>query len=160
MTFSFGFSFSNLGDDRVDLVLPGVGGDDGAGAAVLPVSGDMDFFPDLVTLIVTLGGGGLFFPASALSRARRTAICNPGCLLSLSENLHARIACGTVDAGHFKMNATVVAMRLSACPPLPDMLTKTFHQSESRLCGGGTSNRRSNTCVHDTFASFCAHVAT
>ena len=145
MTFSFGFSFSNLGDDRVDLVLPGVDGDDGAGA-VLPVSGDMDFFPDLDALIVTLGGGrGLFFPASALSRARRTAICIPGCLLSLSENLHARIACGTVDAGHFKMNTTVVAMRLSACPTLPDMLTKTFHQSESRLCGGGTSNRRSNT---------------
>jgi len=28
MTFSFGFSFANLGDDRVDLVLPGVNGDD------------------------------------------------------------------------------------------------------------------------------------
>ena len=157
MTFSFGFSFANLGDDRVDLVLPGVdGGDDGA---VLPVSGDMDFFPDLDALIITLGRGGLFFPASALSRARRTAICIPACLLSLSENLHARIACGTVDAGHFKMNATVVAMRLSACPPLPNMLTKTFHQSESRLCGGGMSNRRSNTLAHDDFASFCARVA-
>ena len=74
-------------------------------------------------------------------------------------NLHARIACGTVDAGHFKMNATVVVMRLSACPPLPNMLTKTFHQSESRLCGGGMSNRRSNTLAHDNFASFCASVA-
>lgn len=158
MTFSFGFSFANLGDDRVDLVLPGVdGGDDGA--VLLPVSGDMDFFPDLDALIITLGGGGLFFPASALSRARRTAICIPACLLSSSENLHARIACGTVDAGHFKMNATVVVMRLSACPPLPNMLTKTFHQSESRLCGGGMSNRRSNTLAHDNFASFCASVA-
>ena len=159
MTFSFGFSFANLGDDRVDLVLPGVdGGDDGA--VLLPVSGDMDFFPDLDALMITLGGGGgLFFPASALSRARRTAICIPACLLSSSENLHARIACGTVDAGHFKMNATVVVMRLSACPPLPNMLTKTFHQSESRLCGGGMSNRRSNTLAHDNFASFCASVA-
>ena len=54
MTFSFGFSFANLGDDRVDLVLPGVDGDDGA---VLPVSGDMDVFPDLDALIITLGGG-------------------------------------------------------------------------------------------------------
>jgi hypothetical protein len=150
MTFSFGFSFANLGDDRVDLVLPGVdGGDDGA---VLPVSGDMDFFPDLDALIITLGGGGLFFPASALSHARRTAICIPACLL-------ARIACGTVDAGHFKMNLTVVTMRLSACPRLPNMLTKTFHQSESRLCGGGMGNRRSNTLAHDNFASFCASVA-
>jgi hypothetical protein len=34
MTFSFVFSFANLGDDRVDLVLPGVDGDDGA---VLPL---------------------------------------------------------------------------------------------------------------------------
>ena len=73
MSFSFGCSF---GDDRVDLVLPGVDGDDGAGA-VLPVSGDI-FFPDLDdALIVTLEGGGPFFPASALSRARRTAICIP-----------------------------------------------------------------------------------
>ncbi len=54
MTFSFGFSFANLGDDRVDLVLPGVDGDDGT---VLPVSGDMDFFPGLDALIITLGGG-------------------------------------------------------------------------------------------------------
>ena len=128
MAFTFGFSFANLGDDCVNLVLPGVDGDD---RAVLPVntddSGDTDFFPDLDALI-TLGGGGLFFPASALSRARRTAICIPACLLSLSVNLHARIACGTVDAGHFKMYATVAVMRLSARPPLPNMLTKTFHQ--------------------------------
>jgi len=57
MSFSFGFSF---GDDRVDLVLPGVDGDDGAGA-VLPVSGDI-FFPDLDdALIVTM-------PASPVAR--------------------------------------------------------------------------------------------
>ena len=54
MTFSFGFSFANLGDDHVDLVPAGVDGDDGA---VLLVSGDMDFFPDLDALIITLGGG-------------------------------------------------------------------------------------------------------
>jgi hypothetical protein len=70
------------------------------------------------------------------------------------------VVVATVDAGHFKMNATVVAMRLSACLPIPNMLTKTFHQWESRLCGGGTSNCRSNTLVHDDFASFWARVAT
>jgi hypothetical protein len=57
MAFTFGFSFANLGDDCVNLVLPGVNGDD---RAVLPVntddSGDTDFFPDLDALI-TLGGG-------------------------------------------------------------------------------------------------------
>ena len=70
------------------------------------------------------------------------------------------VVVATVDAGHFKMNATVVAMSLSACLPLPNMLRKTFHQWESRLCGGGTSNRRSITLVHDDFASFCVRVAT
>jgi hypothetical protein len=122
-------------------VLPaGVDGDDGVVLLVTAVdSGDTDFFPNLDALI-TLGGEGLFFPASALSHAQRTAICFLASILSLSENLHARIACGTVDAGHFNMYATVAAMRLSARPPLPDMLTKTFHQSESRFCCRGTSN--------------------
>ena len=71
MTFSFGFSFANLGDDRVDLVLPGVDGDDGA---VLPVSGDMDFFPDLDALIITLGGGGSLLSSQCL--ITRTADCH------------------------------------------------------------------------------------
>lgn len=85
MTFTFGFSFANLGDDLVDLVLmPGVNGDDGAVLLLVTAvdSGDTDFFPDLDALI-TLGGEGLFFPASALSRARRTAICFPASVLSL-----------------------------------------------------------------------------
>jgi hypothetical protein len=52
------------------------------------------------------------------------------------------------------MYATVAAMRLSARPPIPDMLTMTFRQSESRICGQGTSNWRSNTHACDYFCLF------
>jgi hypothetical protein len=55
------------------------------------VSRDTDVFP-AVDASMTLGVKALFFQAIALSRARRTAICFPAFLLSLSENLHAHIA--------------------------------------------------------------------
>ena len=102
---SFGF-----GLHRVERVLPGVVGivgilgvDGGDVAEVPPVTavviGDTVDIPT-VRASITLGGGAFLFPLAAFSRARRTAICVVGFALSLSENLHARIASGTVDLGH------------------------------------------------------------
>jgi hypothetical protein len=93
ISFGFGFCFISLGDDLGgNLVLLGIVGVDGVVSRVTAVvSGDTDMFP-AVDASMTLGGKALFFPAIALSRAQRTAICFPAFLLSLSENLHARIA--------------------------------------------------------------------
>ena len=100
-----------------------------------------DIVNPTVGVLIKLGGRAFLFPPSAFSRARQTAICDIVFTLSLSENLHTRIALGTVDLGHRSRCATVCAMRLSARPPtIPDMLTMTFCQSESRICGQGTSN--------------------
>ena len=49
---------------------------------------------------IELVGGLFLFPPKAFANARRTAICFAGLQLSLSVNLHARIASGTFDAGH------------------------------------------------------------
>ncbi len=92
-----------------------------------PVIGDTVDTPT-VDVSITLEGGGTLFPLAAFSRARRTAICFPALLLSLSENLHARIASGTDDLGQGNRYATVHWMRLSTHLPFPDMLTKTFHR--------------------------------
>jgi hypothetical protein len=48
---------------------------------------------------IEMGRRAFLFPLAAFLRARRTAICFPALLLSLSENLHARIASGTDDLG-------------------------------------------------------------
>ena len=66
--------------------------------ATAVVSGDTVDIPT-VRASITLGGGAFLFPLAAFSRARRTAICVVGFALSLSENLHAHIASGTVDLG-------------------------------------------------------------
>ena len=106
---SFGFGLSLL-IDRVERVLLGVVGlvgvvdfDGGDVAEVPPVTavviGDTVDIPT-VGASITLGGGAFLFPLAAFSWARRTAICVVGFALSLSENLHARIASGTVDLGH------------------------------------------------------------
>jgi hypothetical protein len=58
----------------------------------------------------------------------RITICLPRSKLSVSENLHARIASGTDDPGHRCIKATVAAMRPSARRPLPDILRKIFAQ--------------------------------
>jgi hypothetical protein len=99
MRFIFGLS---LLVDRVERVLPGVVGVDGGDVAeLLPATAVVigDTVDATVGASITLGGGAFLFPLAAFSRARRTAICFPGLLLSLSENLHARIASGTVDLG-------------------------------------------------------------
>jgi hypothetical protein len=103
INFIFGLS---LLADLVERVLPGVvgvvgvvGGVEGGDLVELPpVIGDTVDIPT-VDALIKLGGGGFLFPLAAFSRARRTAICFPAFLLSLSENLHARIASGTVDLG-------------------------------------------------------------
>ena len=100
MRFIFGLSL--LVVDRVERVLPGVVGvDRGELVNVLPVTAVVigDTVDATVGEWIKLGGSAILFPASAFSRAWRTAICFPGLLLSLSENLHARIASGTVDLG-------------------------------------------------------------
>ena len=129
---SFGFGLSLL-IDRIERILSGVVGivgvDGGDVLEVPPVTavviGDTVNIPT-VGASITLGGGAFLFPLTAFSRARRTAICIVVFALSLSENLHARIASGTVDLGHRSRYATVCAMRLSARRPFPDMLRKTF----------------------------------
>jgi hypothetical protein len=55
-------------------------------------------------------------------------ICFPASLLSLSENVRARIASGTNDHGHRSRYAIVHLVRLSAHQFFPDMLRKTFGQ--------------------------------
>ncbi len=129
INFIFGLS---LLADLVERVLPGVvgvvGGVEGGDLAELaPVIGDTVDTPT-VDVSITLGGGGILFPLAAFSRARRTAICFLALLLSLSENLHARIASGTDDLGQRNRYATVRWMRLSTHLPFPDMLTKIFHR--------------------------------
>ncbi len=55
----------------------------------------------------------------------------PSALLGLhlcKVNLHACIASVTEDPGHCNKEATVCAMRLSMCRPLPDMFRKIFGQ--------------------------------
>ena len=99
MRFIFGLS---LLVDRFERVLLGVVGvNRGELVNVLPVTAVVigDTVDATVDEWTKLGGSAILFPAAAFSRARRTAICFPGLLLSLSENLHARIASGTVDLG-------------------------------------------------------------
>ena len=136
---SFGFGLSLL-IDRVERVLPGVVGivgvvgiDGGDVAEVPPVTavviGDTVDIPTVGASITWgVGGGAFLLPLAAFSRARRTAICVVGFALSLSENLHARIASGTVDLGHRSRYTTVCAMRLSASRLFLDMLRKTFRR--------------------------------
>ena len=97
---SFGFSFSPI--NLVERILPGVVGVDGGELVEVPpetaaVIGDTA--DPTVGASIKLGGRAFLFPPSAFSRAWRTAICFPALLLSLSENLHARIASGTVEFG-------------------------------------------------------------
>ncbi len=99
MRFIFG---SSLLVDRVERVLPGVVGVDGGELVEVPpvtavVIGDT--VDAAVGTLIKLGGRAILFPPAAFSWAWRTAICFPALLLSLSENLHARIASGTVNLG-------------------------------------------------------------
>ncbi len=110
MSSSFGLSLD-------DCVLSGVVSINGGDVVELPlvtavlVIGDMVVIPT-VTVLTTLGGGGAFlFALFAFSRTRRTTICFPASLLSLSENLHARIASGTVDLGQCNIGNRYVAVR-------------------------------------------------
>ena len=119
MRFIFGLS---LLVDRIKRVLLGIVGVDGGELVEVPpvtavVIGDT--VGTTVGVSIKLGARAILFPLAAFSWAWRTAICFPGLLLSLSENLHARIASGTVDPRW---------THLSMHRPFPDMLTKTFHR--------------------------------
>jgi len=121
-----------LGFDVVDRVPPGVVGVDGGDAestvVTAVVSCDIIDAPTF-DVSITLGGEALFVASTAFLCARQTAICFlAGFTLSLVEYLHARIASGTVDAGHRNKYVVVRLMRLSALWPLPDMLWKIFGQ--------------------------------
>ena len=99
MRFIFGLS---LLVDRFERVLLGVVGvNRGELVNVLPVTAVVigDTVDATVGEWTKLGGSAILFPAAAFSRAWRTTICFPGLLLSLSENLHALIASGTVQFG-------------------------------------------------------------
>jgi hypothetical protein len=74
----------------------------------------------------SLGGVAFFF-------ASITAICFAELLLSILMNLLARIASGTVDAGHRNKYVVVCWMPLSACRPIPDMFGKIFGQWYSMI---------------------------
>ena len=119
MSFSFGLSLK-------DRVLSGIISVNGGNVVELPlvtavlVIGDTDVIPTVDA------SGASLFALFALSRARRAAICFLASLLSLSKNLHARIASGTVDLGQRNRYATVHPMRLSTHRPFPDMLMKTL----------------------------------
>jgi hypothetical protein len=95
---------------------------DGVVVVVGSVRGD-DTDSPTVDSSIELVGGLFLFPPKAFVNARRTAICFAGLQLSLSVNLHARIASGTFDAGHRFRYATVAAIRLSIATPFPDMIT-------------------------------------
>ena len=88
--------------DHVERILTGVVGIDGGELVEVPpetavVIGDKA--NPTVGASIKLGGRAFLFPPSSFSWARRTAICFPALLLSVSGNLHARIASGTVEFG-------------------------------------------------------------
>ena len=88
--------------DRVERVLPGVVSVNGGELVEVPPETAVvigDIVDPTVGASIKLGGRAFLFPPSAFSRVRRTAICFPALLLSVLENLHARIASGTVEFG-------------------------------------------------------------
>ena len=106
MRFIFGLS---LLVDRFERVLLGVVGvNRGELVNVLPVTAVVigDTVDATVGEWTKLGGSTILFPATAFSRARRTAICFAGSLLSAKVNLAARIASGIDASWQHILNVT------------------------------------------------------
>jgi hypothetical protein len=137
---SFGLCFVNLGDD----LLPGVVGvDAGCDDVELPpnvttavpvslVKGEMVFDGKDRTISREHEAASHFFITSLY--ARRTAIRFARFELSANVNFFASIASRTFAPGNLIMKSTTAVMQLLTRFPLPDMLAKTFHQWESKIC--------------------------
>ena len=124
MSFGIGFGL-------VDCIPPGVvcfdGGDAESPPVTAVVSGDTFDVPTSVDESIIVLGGVAFFFASI------TAISFAELLLSILMNLLARIASGTVDAGHRNKYVVVCSMRLPACRAVPNMFGKIFDQWYSMI---------------------------